>query len=86
MDDLLSGRIIFEKDSDHLMPILIADHFKILNEPFLFQNFRNLSFHFGRRDINLFEFGFRPVPNPCEHIGYGICHGHKTPVRFTSWI
>ena len=73
-DDLLAARIIFEEDSEHLMLVLIRNHFKIFYKPFLLQNLRDLSFNFGRRDVHLFEFGFRSVPNSGEHIRQRICH------------
>jgi hypothetical protein len=79
MNNLLSVGIIFEKDSDHLMLLIIRDDFKVFDEPFLLQNLRDLSFHFGGGDIHLFEFRFRSVANSCKHIGYWIGHGHYNP-------
>jgi hypothetical protein len=56
------------------MLVLIRNHFKVFYKSFLLQNLRNLSFHFGRRDVHLFEFGFRSVSNSGEHIRQRICH------------
>jgi hypothetical protein len=46
MDDSLSIHIIFEKDPDHFVLVIFGDDLEILDEPFFFQNLRDLSFHF----------------------------------------